>query len=302
VTARACAAAGAWEGARWRPPCGQVDYFASPAAAAALIAGRRFFLLGDSVLRELMLALQALVAPLPAAAAGDAAEEQAARAHLKLDCAKHGNARRAACALPLGAGADAQFSWWQWMSAAHRPRNLTRLTADQELDICSGRRAPVAACVAELFANATARDVAVLRVGLNYILFDGGLNGSAPADAAFAADAREFLPALARLRFPGTLVFMLLAPTMPRGAVKCAGTRQWDEVFWAAPPKTARINAVMKELLAEHGFGDAVVDPFDYTTAEVVGKMYRDCVHPDAPVQKAAANTLLNLLAVKAPR
>lgn len=119
---------------RWAPAnatCAALWWDARrPAAVAAALANRTLYFLGDSVLRDLMVSLGALLASGPPAGAVDqppaanasaAAWGAAARLRAKAGCQKTNNAdREGACGASYGGGAVGRFMWHQWLAAPHR--------------------------------------------------------------------------------------------------------------------------------------------------------------------------------------
>ena len=298
------------------PPCAYVNFLNDSARATAAIEGRAFFFLGDSVARDLLVALQRAVAPRDSS--GSPLLALTSHEGAKLDCQKLGlGFRGLPCAFELSGGgrARASFSWLQWWALERHIHAVGSIANPakvwQEEDLCChlvGTRATMSDCVTGFVGDASPRDVLVLRVGLNYLLFADVLAGAAGAatpplaegtatpawEAALAHDLRTFLPTL---RFPGIVVFLLLGPTLEHAhGGRCDGSGLWDSVFHdSSSRKSARANAIMAPLI--RAAGHAVIDPMAFTTDALAAAHYGDCVHPDGELQDAAVNVLLNVIA-----
>ena len=297
---------GSWNGTVWVPqPCAAcgfvtVDYISSLTAGASVpLLNRTIFFLGDSLLRDAVIEMQALVAA-DLNVSGKLPWPVATREEAKADCYKY-TARESACSFTMGSSSLAVFHWFQWFAPAHRPRDLTFEQA-QEYDICSSygnSSSAVAACIADYVLGAAARDVLVIRAGLNYLLFEAQLPDGVGLEAAFEADVHTFFAAVATgdLHFPGQLVFMLLAPTMAaevgQESGKCAGVGVWDKIMWDITPKAQALNRIIKPYLIRAGI--PFIDPFAYLPG-AADAFYKDCVHPLPFVQRVTANVLLNIL------
>jgi hypothetical protein len=127
---------------RWAPTdagCAEAWWDAHrPAAVSSAVSNATLFFLGDSVLRDLMVSMGALLATGPPGAAvddpppggsgggsvGPAAPPSAwgaARLRAKTGCQKTNNADRdGACGASYGGGAVGRFMWHQWLAAPHR--------------------------------------------------------------------------------------------------------------------------------------------------------------------------------------
>ena len=271
-----------------------LDLTGSPELASAIIRGRRFFVLGDSVARDMVIALQ--LAVVPRDTAGNPVLALQSREEAKADCHKY-IAREMACAFELGNEANAHFHWFQWWSLRSHSHSLTT-NQNQEADMCcdaSAAGGSLKNCLFKFTASAKSRDVLVLRAGLNYLLFESELQAAQGIewDAVLERDLREFLSALS---FPGIVIFYLLHPTLAEGQVpnKCVGDGNWDTVMWQIARKSARANAIMEPLILAAGF--QVINPWKHVSFKLMATDFKDCVHPGPILQEAAANLLLNII------
>lgn len=277
-----------------RPPCAAMDFIGDTQSASSVVAGRRFFFLGDSVARDMLIALQRAVVPRDGY--GNPIMALQSREEAKQDCHKY-IAREHPCAFELGSASRAYFHWFQWWSLSSHLHGLP-VDQGQETDLCcseaaAGADGSMIRCLRGFTSNATSSDVLLLHAGLDYMLFEEKFSDW---EATLEADFRAFLPLIPSV-FPGTVVFYLMAPTLAQGQIpgKCDNTGgYWDVKMWQIARKSARVNAIIAPLIRDAGF--AAIDPWVYTSGTMASH-YIDCVHPGAVLQEAAANLLLNIIA-----
>lgn len=276
------------------PPCALVDFTSDPAAVVSLLAGRRLFFAGDSMLRDQLRQIQSL------ALGRDAVMS---RQEVKDFCAA--TLRDQECTFALGDNTAATFSWFQWFGRRSRVHDLILLPEHasaqehwrtQSLDICEAFESAAVCLDRKLFTGSSPRDVLIVRAGLNYLLFRKYIEGG--FEAALAEDLGTFIT-LARARFKGAVVFLLLAPVLALGqSEKCSGSPILE--LATVSPFAAHANAILRAQLLAAGI--PFVDPWAVTRWTAMESMYRDCVHPDETLQSTTGNAILNIIAASAVR
>lgn len=290
---------------------------------AALVAGRTLWFLGDSVLRDLAVSLQQTRLQ-PPHGANDASPDSDvdARLRAKKGCRKtYNDEREAACRVSYAGGATGRFMWLQWLHSPHRiPFGLApgRGTGyqQQEIDACcawthgGAAEAPgsagLRACLSALFRNVSARDILILRSGLNYPLYapEVAYESESLQDwrAAMAEDFAEFLGHTLPAVFPGTVVLWQLDPGIDRPGLHPSCDSEGALHRLAPLLATARtLQAAAVAAARAPGGGLAgrlhTVDPSNIVAAEAeMGRLYIDCLHHSAGLQSSYATALFALL------
>ena len=145
-----------------------------------------------------------------------------------------------------------------------------------------------------IFSNATNTDVAVFRVGLNYLLFETFIGNS---ELCYEDDLNMFLRDIPSY-FSGKIVFLLMSPVLKQNQVKglCTGEGFWDSIMWDINPKIVRLNNILRAQV--HKFSYSIIDPSQFIGDYAPEHFYSDCVHPSmpGPIPSAVANLLLNVV------
>ena len=266
---------------------------------ASLVDGIRyknvnFYMLGDSVLRDTTIALQNIFA--------NGKIRAKSRHEGKADCLKNDPGRRFLCYFDFGNENFAEFVWFQWFSLPHRFHDVLKsdILKMQQSDVCSTfRDFGMKECMAHVFVNATKNDVAIFRVGLNYLLFEKHLQGyDFPNDdylTYYEQDISIFLSKLADY-FPGQVLLLGLSQVLREGQVTgmCNGSGFWDKIMWELNPKIVLLNDVLHFHAQKYSI--AIIDPHLFIDDDAVSHYYGDCVHPSmpGPIPFAVANLILN--------
>ena len=288
------------------------------------MAGRTVYFLGDSVLRDLAVSFK--FNRLGASSKGDEGPEEAIdeRLRAKKGCRKtYNNERESACAMTYSSS-EGRFMWLQWLRAPHRiPWGLApgRGTGyqQQEMDACcawvahqpnSSASAPsnssgLRGCLAALLRGATARDVVVMRTGLNYPLYDPGVAYESEAlrdwRADLQGDLQDFLGEVLPAVFPGTVVLWQLDSGVGRPGVQAACNE--EGALHRLAPLLPQARALQAAVAARHMAAGPLkgrlftVDPSNIIASEEeMGRLYADCLHHGPALQNTLGNALLAVL------
>ena len=280
---------GKWVGPYWSPSCGSFDFVLDSQLVENSRAQHptKFFMMGDSVLRDTTIALQNMYS------SGSPALTQADG---KRNCMKHFG-RNFSCFINFGGpNVTSEFVWFQWYNLPHRLHNTTFEKAQEE-DICSveySSSSSMKECLHKVLGASTAHDVLVFRTGLNYLLYEHELRNW---EESFTEDLTSLLHTLPSV-FTGKVIFLLLSPLLEEAQAPavCSGRGFWDRSFWTMNPKIKILNELTQRLVKPLGY--PVIDPWRYTTENMMKAHYKDCVHPalPGPIPNATANLLLNLV------
>jgi hypothetical protein len=287
-----------------------------------LMAGRAVWFLGDSVLRDLAVSLESRL--LGNSSTADSSTD--ARLRAKRNCIKGDNAQRTDdCRMIYGGGAVGRFSWHQWFATPHRlPWGLApgRGSAyqQQELDICcrathdlqqlagdiTVRSAGLRACLAALFVNSSARDVLVLRAGLNYPLYDPGVGYETAAlrigewPVALESDMTFFFQSILPMVFPGTVVMWQLDPGITAGGIlRACSAGPLTQVAQLLPAARAIQARVILESMSA---GPLVKRLLTIDTTNIIASdddkkvLYTDCIHHGDALNRVKVIALIGLL------
>lgn len=269
---------------------------------------RTLWFLGDSVLRDLAVSLEKRS---PRPKRGLAADSFAnARLRAKTKCVKGNNAeRRDSCQMSYGEGSNGRFVWFQWLSSPHRiPWGLAPNRGSpyhqQEVDVCCqfshsaereaanssiARDTGLRKCLAVLFRNASARDVLVLRSGLNYplyaphVAYETASLAAGQWPVALETDLSSFLWTVLPQVFPGTVVVWQLDPALAAGGLhRYCGEGPVTRAARMIPAARAIQARVVHEAIVSSPLAGRLltIDPSNIVATESDMKsLYTDCLH-----------------------
>lgn len=287
------------------------------------LAGRSLFFLGDSILRDIAISLEeTYLRPQNTTVATDS-DLVDARMRAKKKCTKDNLGRTDSCRMRYGSGAVGRFVWFQWLSTPHRiPWGLAPARGNpyqqQELDLCcifshgagfegtnisSTRDTGLQSCLAALFHSATARDILVLRTGLNYPLYAPHVAyesvSLAPGEwpTALEADLTSFLWTVLPGAFPGAIVYWQLDQAISaEGLLDSCREGPNTRVASMIPAARAIQARVIQEAIIKSPLSGRLltIDPSNMVATEDDMKaLYVDCLHSSVALDRIKGVALM---------